>query len=241
MKHQTFTALAAATAVAFTLACSSQTGSPTSPNGLDPADSSAYADGSTLKVTAPVAVSPAGGIEIEDYESCARHQQLDSQVRPEPGAELRVRGDRRAEPRRLSFQPGRARRGWPNVPRSQPRSQPGRIVYLAGAGRLPDVHGPESGSGFVQDPESLWCLLRASPRTSFRSSDAASTSTAAGNGSGRNDPVHARGCLRSEPRRIERARAGSGSSSRPLGTTAWAIRATSSAKATAVTRTSSTS
>ena len=66
MKHQTFTALAAATAVAFTLACSGQPGSPTSPNGLDPAGSSAYADGSTLKVTAPVAVSPAGGIEIDD-------------------------------------------------------------------------------------------------------------------------------------------------------------------------------
>ena len=66
MKHQTFTALASATALAFTLACSSQSGSPTSPNGLDPAGSSAYADGSTLKVTAPVAVSPAGGIEIDD-------------------------------------------------------------------------------------------------------------------------------------------------------------------------------
>ena len=66
MKHQTFIAFTAASALAFTLACSSQPAAPTSPTGLDPAGTGANADGSTLKVTAPVAVSPAGGIEIED-------------------------------------------------------------------------------------------------------------------------------------------------------------------------------
>lgn len=66
MKHQTFIAFTAASALAFTLACSGQSPAPTSPNGLDPAGTGANADGSTLKVTAPVAVSPIGGIEIDD-------------------------------------------------------------------------------------------------------------------------------------------------------------------------------
>ncbi len=66
MKHQTFIAFTAASALAFTLACNGQSPAPTSPNGLDPAGTGANADGSTLKVTAPVAVSPIGGIEIED-------------------------------------------------------------------------------------------------------------------------------------------------------------------------------
>jgi len=66
MKHQTFIAFTAASALAFTLACSGQPGAPTSPTSLDPSGSQANADGSTLKVTAPVGVSPTGGIEIDD-------------------------------------------------------------------------------------------------------------------------------------------------------------------------------
>ena len=205
MKHQTFTALAAATAVAFTLACSSQTGSPTSPNGLDPAGSAAYADGSTLKVTAPVAVSPAGGIEIDDTSpvlvinnSTPKFVQnlALSYVFEVLDAQNRV------------------------VYRSNPVAQGGggrtsheinldlnsrRILYLAGARSLPDVHGPESGSGIVQDPESLWRLLCASPRLHRdRRMPLRPARRRRWNGSRRDDPVHARGCLRSEPRRIER-------------------------------------
>ena len=66
MKHHKLFAFAIATLTATTLACSQRPASPTSPGGNDPGTSDAYPDGSTLKATAPTAVSPIGGIETDD-------------------------------------------------------------------------------------------------------------------------------------------------------------------------------
>lgn len=68
MKHQTYSAFALAAVTALTLACSQAAAPPTSPAGTDPGSSTANPDGSTLKVTTPVPVSPAGGVEITDLD-----------------------------------------------------------------------------------------------------------------------------------------------------------------------------
>jgi hypothetical protein len=67
MKHQKLFALAAAL-VTTTVACSQAPAPPTSPAGSAFADTSAGPDGSTLKTTAPVAVSPVGGVEVTDLD-----------------------------------------------------------------------------------------------------------------------------------------------------------------------------
>jgi hypothetical protein len=66
MKYQTYSAVAVAAVAALTLACSQGSAPPTSPAGTDPGSFTAGPDGATLKVSAPVALSPVGGIEITD-------------------------------------------------------------------------------------------------------------------------------------------------------------------------------
>ena len=68
MNSQKFLALAVAALTAVTFACSKSPGTPVSPSGSAGGGADAYADGSTLKVTAPVPVSPRGGVEIEDLD-----------------------------------------------------------------------------------------------------------------------------------------------------------------------------
>lgn len=66
MKKQHFLALAFAFSTAVTFACSQAAAPPTSPGVTEPGSTAAGPGGSTLKVTAPVLVSPTGGIEITD-------------------------------------------------------------------------------------------------------------------------------------------------------------------------------
>jgi hypothetical protein len=66
MKNQTYSTFAVAAVAALTLACSQGAAPPTSPGTTDPGSFPAGPDGSTLKVTAPVAVSPVGGVIITD-------------------------------------------------------------------------------------------------------------------------------------------------------------------------------
>src|SRR5262245_55665046 len=54
--------------VAVALACSRQAATPTSPTGAAPAAADAAADGSTLKATAPVAISPINGGQVSDQQ-----------------------------------------------------------------------------------------------------------------------------------------------------------------------------
>ena len=67
MKYQRLFALAVAITTATSLACSRTPAAPTAPTGSPLAGApEAGPDGSTLKVTAPVAVFPTGGIELDD-------------------------------------------------------------------------------------------------------------------------------------------------------------------------------
>lgn len=66
MKYQKVFALAVAASTASVLACGQASTPPTSPSGVTPGISKAGPGGSTLKTTAPVAVSPVGGVEITD-------------------------------------------------------------------------------------------------------------------------------------------------------------------------------
>lgn len=68
MKYQRALALTAAVTISFTLACSQASDAPTSPAGAGIVGTEAGPDGSTLKVTAPAAVSPAGGVEVSDLD-----------------------------------------------------------------------------------------------------------------------------------------------------------------------------
>ena len=68
MKYQKLCALAVATLTATTLACSQSAAPPTSPTGNNPGGADAGPDGSTLKVTAPVAVEPINGDLITDLD-----------------------------------------------------------------------------------------------------------------------------------------------------------------------------
>ena len=54
--------------VAVTLACSRQASTPTSPSGPAPVAADAAADGSTLKSTAPVPISPVNGVQVSDQQ-----------------------------------------------------------------------------------------------------------------------------------------------------------------------------
>jgi hypothetical protein len=66
MRYQKLFALAAAASTATVIACSQGSTPPTAPNGTSPGLIAAGPDGATLKATAPVAVSPVGGIESTD-------------------------------------------------------------------------------------------------------------------------------------------------------------------------------
>lgn len=66
MNDQTRFALAIATVLATTLACSQPAVPPTSPASVTDGASEAGADGSTLKVSAPNPVSPAAGAVVDD-------------------------------------------------------------------------------------------------------------------------------------------------------------------------------
>jgi len=68
MKHHIAFAVAVAAATAFTLACSDSGNGPSAPSFLTSGAADAAADGSTLKVTAPEAVSPTGGAEVSDLD-----------------------------------------------------------------------------------------------------------------------------------------------------------------------------
>jgi hypothetical protein len=68
MKHQRPFAFAFAALTAVTLACSKTPSTPTAPGGSSAEDLGAAADGSTLKVTAPIPVEPIGGVEITDLD-----------------------------------------------------------------------------------------------------------------------------------------------------------------------------
>jgi hypothetical protein len=68
MKYQRALALTAAITTSFTLACSQASDVPTSPAGAGIVGTEAGPDGSTLKVTAPAAVSPTGGVEVTDLD-----------------------------------------------------------------------------------------------------------------------------------------------------------------------------
>ena len=68
MKYQKLFTLAVAALTATTLGCSQAAAPPTSPAGSNPAGTEAGPDGSTLKATAPVAVEPVGGLEIDDLD-----------------------------------------------------------------------------------------------------------------------------------------------------------------------------
>jgi hypothetical protein len=68
MRNRTF-ACGLAALMAFTLACNSTPAGPTSPSTVNGGgDAPALPDGSTLKVTAPTAVSPVGGVEVTDLD-----------------------------------------------------------------------------------------------------------------------------------------------------------------------------
>lgn len=56
----------AAAALATVVACSKSSPTPISPSAATPGDATAAPDGSTLKVTTPAIVSPAGGTQIDD-------------------------------------------------------------------------------------------------------------------------------------------------------------------------------
>ena len=68
MKLQKLLSFAIAVSVASALACSQASAPPTAPNAGDLGTGAAGPDGSTLKATAPVAVSPVGGLEISDLD-----------------------------------------------------------------------------------------------------------------------------------------------------------------------------
>ena len=68
MKYQRLLAFGFAALTAVTLACSKAPTTPTAPGGGSAEDLGAAPDGSTLKVTAPVPVSPNGGVLIEDLD-----------------------------------------------------------------------------------------------------------------------------------------------------------------------------
>ena len=68
MRYQKLFAFAAAASTATALACSQVPTPPTSPSASPSRSLDAGPDGATLKATAPVAVSPAGGIEITDLD-----------------------------------------------------------------------------------------------------------------------------------------------------------------------------
>lgn len=68
MKHQTYSVFALAAVTALTLACSQAAPPPTSPAGAAPVETGAGPDGSTLKASAPVPLSPVGGVEISDLD-----------------------------------------------------------------------------------------------------------------------------------------------------------------------------
>lgn len=67
MKHHVYCAFAVAAATAFTLACGSD-GGPASPTPTAGPATDAVADGSTLKVTPPSAISPGGGEVVTDLD-----------------------------------------------------------------------------------------------------------------------------------------------------------------------------
>ncbi|MBA3639329.1 MAG: hypothetical protein M3451_14210 [Chloroflexota bacterium] len=66
MKYTNLSGFALATLAATTLACSQAGVPPTSPAAANPVGSFVGPDGSTLKIAAPIAVSPADGIELDD-------------------------------------------------------------------------------------------------------------------------------------------------------------------------------
>ena len=68
MNYQKLIAFAAAASTATALACSQASAPPTSPAGTEPGAIAAGPDGATLKATAPVALSPVGGVEITDLD-----------------------------------------------------------------------------------------------------------------------------------------------------------------------------
>lgn len=69
MRQQRILAFGLAAAAAFGLACGQTPATPTAPTNASVAGQpDAAADGSTLKVTAPTLVSPAGGIQLEDLD-----------------------------------------------------------------------------------------------------------------------------------------------------------------------------
>jgi len=68
MKYQRLLALALAATTTTVLACSQSPAPPTSPAGNNFTGAEAGPDGSTLKATAPVPVSPVGGVEITDLD-----------------------------------------------------------------------------------------------------------------------------------------------------------------------------
>jgi len=68
MNYQKLIAFAAAASTATALACSQASAPPTSPAGIEPGAIAAGPDGATLKATAPVAVSPVGGVEVTDLD-----------------------------------------------------------------------------------------------------------------------------------------------------------------------------
>lgn len=68
MKYNKLFAFAAAASTATALACSQGPTPPTSPAGSPFSSIAAGPDGATLKATAPVAVSPVGGVEVTDLD-----------------------------------------------------------------------------------------------------------------------------------------------------------------------------
>lgn len=67
--HNRIFACGLAALIAFTLACSTPPGTPTSPSTANGGgDAPALPDGSTLKVSAPTAISPVGGAEVSDLD-----------------------------------------------------------------------------------------------------------------------------------------------------------------------------
>lgn len=68
MRYQKLLTFAAAASAATALACSQASTPPTSPAGTQPSAIAAGPDGATLKASAPVAVSPVGGVVITDLD-----------------------------------------------------------------------------------------------------------------------------------------------------------------------------
>ena len=66
MKHQKLFAFAVAASTVTIMACNQASMSPTSPAGAPFGSSAAGPDGATLKASAPVVVSPSGGVESTD-------------------------------------------------------------------------------------------------------------------------------------------------------------------------------